>query len=191
MRSGEDLLAAAERELAEETGLTAHVHLEQRATYAASDRDPRGRVVSVAHLALVPQRVAGGIPRGGGDAASAAWRPVDDLLAGPLAFDHHTILAEGVARARAKLEYTPLGAALCEPEFTIAELRAVYEAVWGTALDPRNFHRKVTGAVGFVEATGEHTTRQGGRPAQLFRNGSARLLHPPMLSPDSVATLDG
>jgi 8-oxo-dGTP diphosphatase len=88
-----------------------------------------------------------------------------------------------VERARAKLEYSPLGAAFCEPEFTIAELRRVYEAVWGTTLDPRNFHRKVTGTPGFVVATGHTTTRDGGRPAQLYRSGTASLLHPAMLRP--------
>ncbi len=79
------------------------------------------------------------------------------------------------------LEYSPLAAAFCSEEFTVAELRHVYEVVWGTALDPRNFHRKVTGASGFLVETGETTTRQGGRPAQLYRRGPATLLMPPML----------
>ena len=67
------------------------------------------------------------------------------------------------------------------PAFTISELRAVYEAVWGTTLDPRNFHRKVTKTPDFVVPTGETTTRDGGRPAQLFRPGTARALHPPLV----------
>jgi 8-oxo-dGTP diphosphatase len=114
--------------------------------------------------------------------------PVDDLLASPrrLAFDHHRILSDGVEWARAKLEYSTLGAAFCGDPFTINELRQVYESVWGAALDPRNFHRKVTGTRGFVEATGEKTARQGGRPAALYRIGDARLLHPAMLRPDGV-----
>ena len=64
---------------------------------------------------------------------------------------------------------------------TIADLRAVYEAIWGTSLDPANFHRKVTGADGFLEPVGSSTTRDGGRPAQLFRRGSATSVHPPLL----------
>ena len=182
---GEDPLDAAERELGEETGIHGlRVHLEQLGTYGAPRRDPRGRVVSVAYLALVPAPVER--PAAGTDAATAQWSDVDDLLARPaaLAFDHHDILADGVERARAKLEYTSLAAAFCRPEFTVNELRLVYEAVWGTTLDPRNFHRKVTTTPGFVEPTGASTTRGGGRPAQLYRRGTATVLHPAMLRPE-------
>jgi 8-oxo-dGTP diphosphatase len=97
-----------------------------------------------------------------------------------LAFDHGTILRDGLERARAKLEYSPVATAFCEREFTVGELRAVYEAVWGTPLDPRNFHRKVTGAPGFLVETGERTTRGGGRPARLYRRGPATVVPPPI-----------
>ncbi|MEV6009502.1 NUDIX hydrolase [Streptomyces sp. NPDC051976] len=193
VRADEDLSQAAARELAEETGLRAQngAHLEQLATYGDPQRDPRMRVVSVAHLVLAPDLPA---PRAGGDARSARWAPVGTLLAeggqehageaAPLAFDHAQILADGVERARSKIEYSSLATAFCPPEFTVGELRRVYEAVWGVALDPRNFHRKVTGTVGFLVPTGGTTTRQGGRPAQLFRAGGATLLNPPMLRPE-------
>lgn len=62
----------------------------------------------------------------------------------------------------------------------------MYEVVWGTAIDPRNFHRKVTSTAGFVEATGRTSTRDGGRPAQLYRAGPAEALHPPMLRPQAA-----
>lgn len=177
----EDPLDAAERELREETGVTElRGHLEQLATYGRVDRDPRGRVVSIAWLALVPDP---GPPTAGTDAAAAAWHPVDALAARSLAFDHDQILTDGVERARSKLEYTPLGAAFCPPAFTINELREVYQAVWGVDLDPRNFHRKVSGTPGFVIATGGRTTRGGGRPARLYRVGDVTLLHPAMLRP--------
>lgn len=202
VRADEDLASAAARELAEETGLRAHdadspgAHLEQLATYGDPDRDPRMRVVSVAHLVLAPDLPS---PTPGGDARGARWAPVDDLLgvgAGDgsprradggekaLAFDHERILAAGVERARSKIEYSSLATAFCPPEFTVGELRRVYEAVWGVALDPRNFHRKVTGTPGFLVPSGGTTTRQGGRPAQLFRAGGATLLNPPMLRPE-------
>jgi 8-oxo-dGTP diphosphatase len=175
----EDLPAAAERELAEETGVAATAgHLEQLATYGAPRRDPRGRVVTVAYLALLPDLPA---PVAGTDAAAAAWH---DVAAPPrLAFDHGRILADGVERARAKLEYTSLAAAFCPPEFTIGRLREVYEAVWATDLDPRNFHRKVTSTAGFVEPVGQRTGGGRGRPAQLYRRGAASTLYPPLLRP--------
>ncbi|WP_141857365.1 NUDIX hydrolase [Kribbella jejuensis] len=176
VRPDEDLETTARRELAEETGLTTErIHLEQLATYGAPDRDPRGRVVSVAYLALVPDLPA---PVAGSDAASASWIDVQKVRG--LAFDHDRILTDGVERARAKLEYSPLATAFCPPEFTISELRGVYEAVWGTPLDPRNFHRKVTKTPDFVAPVGTTTTRDGGRPAQLFHRGTATTLHPPM-----------
>jgi 8-oxo-dGTP diphosphatase len=173
----EDLLDAATRELVEETGLTltGH-HLEQLASYAAPDRDPRGRVLSVGHLALVPDLPE---PQAGSDAASSAWHPVAGI--GPLAFDHATILAAGVERARAKLEYTTLAASFCPPEFTVSQLRRIYEAVWGTELDPRNFQRKVTSTPGFLLPTAQRISTGRGRPAQLFSRGDATALHPPML----------
>ncbi|MET7641899.1 NUDIX domain-containing protein [Streptomyces sp. NPDC005438] len=205
VRADEDLEAAAGRELGEETGLRSQepaddaasvrdpgAHLEQLATYGTPDRDPRMRVVSVAHLVLAPDLPT---PTPGGDARGARWASVTSLLAsedqgpedvevGPLAFDHDRILADGVERARSKIEYSSLATAFCPPEFTVGELRRVYEAVWGVALDPRNFHRKVTGTPGFLVPTGGTTTRQGGRPAQLFRAGGATLLNPPMLRPE-------
>jgi 8-oxo-dGTP diphosphatase len=168
--------------LEEETGIASiDAHLEQLATYGSPGRDPRGRVVTVAYLALVADLPR---PTAGTDAADAAWRPVDALLKpGRLAFDHRTILRDGLERARAKLEYTPLACSFCDEEFTIADLRHVYEVVWGTTLDPRNFHRKLSSTEGFLAPTGRTTSRDGGRPAQLFRRGEARWLHPPMLRP--------
>lgn len=177
VRPDEDLDAAAERELAEETGLTTdRLHLEQLGSYGGPQRDPRMRVVSVAYLGLAPDLP---LPVAGGDADGARWLPVAEL--GGLAFDHDRILADGVERARAKLEYTPLATTFCAAEFTVAELRRVYEIVWGTTLDSRNFHRKVTGAEGFLVPTGRTTGRDGGRPAQLYRRGDLQLLHPPMM----------
>ena len=181
----EDLHAAAVRELVEETGLSRRdVHLEQLATFGAPQRDPRMRVVSVAYLALAADLP---LPVAGTDAADARWHPFDALVAGPpLAFDHDEILRQGVERARSKLEYTPLATAFCAPEFTISELRRVYEVVWGAALDPRNFHRKATRTDGFLAPTDHSTTRDRGRPARLFRAGPATLLHPPMLRVSST-----
>ena len=183
VRPDEDLAEAAARELQEETRLSPRdVHVEQLATYGAPRRDPRMRVVSVAHLALAPDLPA---PQSGSDAADAHWVPVASVLGrtARLAFDHDVILRDGLERARSKIEYTSLAAAFCGTEFTVAELRRVYEIVWGLAIDARNFHRKATKTDGFLEPTGTTTTRDGGRPAQLYRRGPAELLSPPLTRP--------
>jgi len=175
IRLDEDLPAAAARVLAERAGLPgAPVHLEQLQTYGYPDRDPTRRAVSVAYLGLAPDLPAPDQPQ-------MSWQPAVALTR--MAFDHARILQDGVERARSKLEYTSLAAAFCRDEFTVADLRRVYEIVWGTPLDPRNFHRKVTGARDFLVETGSVTASGGGRPAQLYRRGSAVLLHPPMLRP--------
>lgn len=175
----EDLATAAHRELEEETGIEAPRFLDQLRTYGAPGRDPRGRTVTVAHLAIAPD-----LPDavGGSDAAAADWHEVEPLLRKPktLAFDHGTILADAVERARSRLEWTPLAADFVGAEFTIAELRRVYEVIWGLDLDPANFHRKVTRARGFVEETGRNADSGRGRPAQLYRRGSAERIHPPL-----------
>jgi len=175
----EDLIDAAYRELHEETGISKGVHLEQLATYGTPGRDPRGRTVTVAWLALAPGLVE---PVAGSDAAGATWVPVAEATAKAtsLAFDHAQILADGLERARAKLEYSPLATAFCPTEFTVAQLRAVYEAVWGQSLDPRNFHRKVTRTPGFLHPTGQVSNADGGRPAQLFTRGDLEVLNPPI-----------
>jgi 8-oxo-dGTP diphosphatase len=194
IKPGEDLPDAAVRELAEETGLQAwpkrvlgRLHIEQLGSYGAPRRDPRMRVVSVAYLAFAPELPE---PRAGSDAAGAEWKPVDRLP--PLAFDHDRIVDHGLERARSKLEYTPLATAFVGELFTISELRAVYEAVWGEPLHPANFHRKVLSVPGLLESTGETTERggaQGGPRARLYRAGDARLLHPALLRPTREETV--
>src|SRR5690242_15431081 len=184
VHENEDLADAARRELLEETGLAdLPVHLEQLQTYGAPGRDPRMRVVSVAYLAFAP-----GLPEpaAGTDAADAQWVPVAATASRALAFDHGRILADGLERARAKLEYTPLATAFVAEPFTISELRDVYEAVWGERLHAGNFHRKVLSVPGFVESTGETTETggaRGGPRSRLYRRGDARLLHPALLRP--------
>lgn len=175
----EDLETAARRELDEETAVSGGaVRLEQLATYGAPGRDPRHRTVSVAWLGVLAEPSD---PTAGSDAEDAAWRSADWLLAsGRLAFDHRQILADGVERARAKLEYTNLATAFVEDEFTVAALRDVYEVVWGHPLDPGNFHRKVTRTQGFVEPTGRRQSTGRGRPAELFTAGSEEALNPPL-----------
>lgn len=179
----EDLTTAAHRELAEEADLDVRtLRLEHLGVYGDPGRDPRGRVVSVAFLAIAPRLPE---PVAGTDAAAARWQRADQVLSGdlPLAFDHRRIVADGVERARAKLEHSALATAFCGPTFTISDLQDVYEAVWGIPLDPRNFYRKVQKAEGFIVPAGSARKPTAGRPARLFKPGPNDVLHPPMVRP--------
>jgi 8-oxo-dGTP diphosphatase len=161
----ETLEQAVRRELDEETAVPGVSRVEQLAAYGDPDRDPRGRVVSVAWLAVVPE---GPEVTAGSDAASAAWRPVRSLLEDRLAFDHRLILADAVDRCRSRVEHTAFATAFLGEEFTVADLRGAYEAVLGERLDPGNFHRRAT-AAGFIEPTGTNVQRGPGRPAATYR----------------------
>lgn len=175
----EDLEKAAQRVLADEASLGSHaVYLEQVRTFGAPDRDPRGRVVSVAFMALgadLPD------PQRGGAVADARWWALADLAEDELAFDHAHVLETAIDRARSKLEYTTLAVTFLEPEFTISQLRGVYEDVWGVTLDPGNFHRKATRTPGFVQELGTQARLTGGRPARLYRAGGGAYLNPPLM----------
>lgn len=177
----EDALAAAHRELAEETGLDLAAHrvsVEQLATYSAPERDPRMRVVSVAHLVLLA--ADGKLPEltPGTDAAAATWQPVHGLDLDTLAFDHADILAAGLERLAGKMEYTTIAASLLPGEFTISALRDIYTAVWQTELPAGNFTRKMRA---FLTPTGGKVQAVGA-PASLFTVGS-EWISPPWSRP--------
>jgi len=188
VRPGETLDDTALRELSEETRLDGRqLHLEQLKTYGDPSRDPRGRVITVAYLALGPNLPT---PVGGTDAKSARWMPVDLIEPGQLAFDHATILRDALERARSQLEYTTVAAAFCTEPFSISDLRRVYEIVWGFPLDPSNFRRKVTGAEQFLKPTGERRALDIGRPAALYRKGPAQLLFPPLMRSGDISRIE-
>lgn len=184
VRDDEGLNATAHRALSELAGITApDAHLEQLRTYGDPSRDPRGRVVSVAYLALTPT-TQDPAP----DRPARLWDVADlGRPDGPrFAYDHDLIVPDALERARSKLEYTALATAFVEEPFTLGELRQVYEAVWGVELDPANFRRKVANARGFVVPADGYTIPgpEGGRPAKRYRRGRARRLHPAMLRPE-------
>ena len=171
-RPAETLDEAAKRELAEETGVDSASLLKQFGAYGDPGRDPRMNVVTVAYLAVL--RAVGAIVAGT-DAAAAALVPVSEALheKTELAFDHSRIVRDAVERVRTDLDRTGIATAFVGPTFTVAELRAVYEAVWGVRLDGANFRRRVVAEDGWVIPTGRRARpgSSGGKPAELFRAG--------------------
>ena len=163
VRDGESLEVAARRELEEETGMR-DVYLEQLYTFGNPDRDPRGRVITVAYYALLTTEAAPLVA--GTDAGAARWMPARKHP--PLAFDHDQILLYALERLANKLEYTTAGFQLLPKRFTLSQLQRVYEAVLGRTLDKRNFRRKMA-LLGILKPVQEWVQDGPSRPAQLYR----------------------
>jgi 8-oxo-dGTP diphosphatase len=163
----EDPISGAARELAEETGVTG-LALEQFRTFGAVGRDPRERVISIAHWALAEPRqlqVAAG-----DDAAEARWFPLRALP--NLAFDHAEIIAEAHRHLSAGLVDARLACRFLPPTFTLDQLQRVYETLLDAEIDKRNL-RTWSAALEQIEPTGEQRSRDGRPPARLYRSKTA------------------
>jgi 8-oxo-dGTP diphosphatase len=161
LEADEDLAASARHTLERTTGLTPN-YLEQLYAFGNLDRSPDDRVVSIVYWALVqPDEVARAV-----DGENVEWFVADELP--PLAFDHTEIVDYALARLRAKITYTPIAHAFLPREFTLAELRAVHEAVLRTHLDPANFRRQALASQTLVP-TGTCLRGTSHRPPALFR----------------------
>ncbi|MGD0926131.1 MAG: NUDIX domain-containing protein [Streptosporangiaceae bacterium] len=172
------------RHLATKVDLTDIAYLEQLETRSDPRRDPRGRTLATAYLALVATDMEPRIP------PDTGWHPVGDLP--PTAFDHGSIAESGRDRVRAKLSYTNIGFALAPGTFTIAQLRDIYAASLGHPVSATNLQR-VLSRRGVIEATAQaaRPTSVGGRPPTLYRFVTRLLVvthpfaafRPPSLSP--------
>ena len=136
LKMDETAEAGALRELKEETGLEG-AYMEQFHTFSAPERDPRERVITIAYYALVKIQEV----KGGDDAASARWFPLDEIPS--LAFDHDYILRMATQRLREQIHFQPIGFELLPEKFTIKELQLLYEAILGINFDRRNFAKKM------------------------------------------------
>lgn len=163
VRVQETLEDAVRRELQEEAGIS-QVFLEQLYTFGAVDRDPRERVVTVAYYALV--KLSEHKPQAATDARDAAWFAVSEARG--LAFDHDRILATALERLKGKVRYQPLGFELLPPQFTLSQLQRLYETILETALDKRNFRKKILG-MDFLVALDEVQKDVAHRAARLYR----------------------
>jgi 8-oxo-dGTP diphosphatase len=167
---GEDLYDAAERELSEETGLpSGSAYLEQLHAFGKTYRDPRTRVVSIAHYALVRPELAPFV-HAGRRVTAADWISIHQLPSMSLAFDHAEIIDLALRRIREKLESSDIVFALVPRTFTIAELRSVHEIIRGKSYDPGNFRRRFKRMLSdqiIEEAPGKRLTVS--RPAKVYR----------------------
>lgn len=157
----EDALAGARRELKEETGLE-NAFIEQFHTFSEPGRDPRGRVITIAHYALVKIQEV----EGGDDAAQARWFPIGEVH--PLAFDHDRILRMAMSRLKEKIHFEPVGFELLPDVFTMPQLQNLYEAILEVHFDRRNFASKML-KLGILEDTGDRPAGASSRIPVSYR----------------------
>ena len=163
LKAGESLGGAALRVLVEKTGVE-NVYLEQLYTFGDPGRDPRGRVVTVTYIALIPwqhlsqpesERVT-----------DLIWAPIDRLPR--LAFDHVEIIRYAVQRLRAKAGYSNIVYGLMPERFRLSELQKMYEIILNDKLDKRNFRKRML-ATGLLQSTGRKDASGAHRPAMLYK----------------------
>lgn len=160
----ESLRTAVQRELLEEAGIEVN-YLEQLYTFGDDlNRDPRGRVISVAYFALVN---SGNFElQAGTDAKHAEWFPINEIP--ELAFDHNHIFELAFSRLQAKLQYQPIGFNLLDEEFSFSDLENLYRTILQHDFDRRNFRKKIL-SFELLTETGNIRSIGSGRPAKLFR----------------------
>jgi 8-oxo-dGTP diphosphatase len=163
VRLDESLDDAAIRELREETGIK-NVFLEQLYTFGTVDRDPRGRVVSVAYYALV--NLFDHEIKAATDAKNVAWFPVEDIPSLP--FDHNKIVEVALKRLKGKVTYEPIGFELLPAKFTLTQLQRMYEIILDQNIDKRNFRKKILG-MGLLEELDEVQMDVAHRAARLYK----------------------
>ena len=152
---------SAKRHIRAKGGIARVALTEQLYTFSRVNRDPRGRVVSVAYLALMPSTdMPAKLPNG------VLWFSVKKLPR--LAYDHAEVIAQAIARLRAKLAYTNIAFALLPNEFTLGELQRLYETILGRKLDKRNFQKKFL-QLQLIRKTGKKRHMGRSRPAELWR----------------------
>jgi len=160
----ETLEDGCRRKLEEDIGLEIE-YMEQLYTFGAPDRDPRERAISVSYFALIrwPDKELAG----GADVGELRWFELKFLPSGPFAFDHREIIETAIIRLRGKLQYQPIGLNLMADEFSIADLKALYDTVLDRDLDKRNFVKKLLSFNLLVPTRKLQGAK--GRPTQLYR----------------------
>jgi 8-oxo-dGTP diphosphatase len=162
LEGDETVEECAARELEEETGID-NVYLEQFHVFSAPERDPRGRIITIAFFALVDSTQYELLSNS--DAAKAQWWPAYDLP--ELAFDHAEIYAKALQALRESLETNPAVFKLLPRFFSLSDLQQLYEEILDIHIDKRNFRKKIA-QMPFIKPTGKMTQGDPHRPAQLY-----------------------
>lgn len=157
----EELMHAIERAMEENIGTKDVRYLEQLYTFGNIGRDPRGRVVSVAYFAPVTPDF-----KFDSSISGAKWLLIAELSSLGLAFDHKEIVEKAVERLRGKATYSAIAFPLLPEEFTVEQLRAVYEVILGRELDKRNFHKKIH-SLGILQEV--RKKRPSTKPVRIYK----------------------
>ncbi|MBI4846023.1 MAG: NUDIX hydrolase [Candidatus Omnitrophica bacterium] len=163
VRMNEAIDQAAIRELYEETGIK-DVFLEQLYTFGGTNRDPRGRVITVTYYALVKR--VGHLINATTDAKLADWFLIKKLP--ELAFDHQKIIDTALLRLRGKVRYEPIGFELLPEKFTLSHLQHLYEVILERNIDKRNFRKKIL-SMKLLIMLNEWEKNVSHRAAQLYK----------------------
>ncbi len=163
VKNEESLEKAVRRELWEESGVDVN-YLEQLYTFGKVDRDPRGRIVSVAYFGLIRPKDYRLLAAS--DAEDVSWFNIKKLP--KMGFDHKNILETAIKRLRGKIAYEPIGFELLETKFPFSDLEKLYQTLLDHEIDRRNFKKKIM-SYGFLEELKETIQRKAGRPAKLYQ----------------------
>ena len=162
MHAGETAQGTAYRVLKDKTAIRP-THLEQLYTFSDPDRDPGDWVIAIAYLGVIRSDKLH--PQAGFKTKEAFWSGIDKALSAKLAFDHNDILEMALERLSTKVRYSPLGFELLPTEFTLGELKDLYEALLRRTLDASNFHKRMQ-ALGVLTEKG--VRRGDHRPAPTY-----------------------
>lgn len=162
IKDDETTLAAAKRILHDKAGIS-KVFIEQLYTFDSPKRDPRGRIITVAYYALVPE---GQLIIHESNTTQAP-KLYSTAKTPKLAFDHNQILHYAITRLRSKLSYTNAAYSLLPKQFTLTQLQRLYEIVNSTTFDKRNFRKKFL-SLGLIKPTDKQSSGNRHRPAMLY-----------------------
>lgn len=157
---------AVERIIEQKGGIsTPQIHIEQLYTFSQVNRDPRGRVVAVAYIGLVPWEYLSTAEKN--DHNDAKWVKLDKLLTKKLAYDHNEILQLSINRLKSRITYTTIIAKIIPKEFTLTELKQAYETILQQSLDKRNFRKKIL-KIDVLKELNKERSGDPWRPAKLY-----------------------